>query len=159
MKNNHKRRPDYETLYPGVYIPDEVLEFLKKSDRRMEYFAYDLKRDRVRKDRHGRTVRDEDGFPVRLPEREVSLERLIEEDWEFTAPGPLPEDIVAAKAEKEELRRCVNLLTPEERELITASYYKCVPERKLAVMYGLSKTAVHTRKEKNLRKIQKMMGE
>jgi len=120
---NKKRRPDYEALYPNVKIAPEILGYLKKSDRRMEYFERDLKRDRAKQDSHGRVLRDVDGQTMKLPEREVSLEKMMEEDWEFPADSPTPEEELVSKSEKQILFQALESLTLDERDLINALYF------------------------------------
>lgn len=43
MSKKDKYLIDYKKLYPGVDIPPEVLDVLKKSDRKMMYVELDLK--------------------------------------------------------------------------------------------------------------------
>ena len=62
---------DYEKLYPGVDIPPEVLEVLKKSDRKMMYLELDLKSEHYI---------NKEGQEIVLPSRERSLELMFEDD-------------------------------------------------------------------------------
>ena len=72
------KRPDYKSLYPEA--SDEIIEFLVKSDRKMEYQQYDLKRER-------RIINKESKSGVYIPSREDSLERLIESNTQFIDEG------------------------------------------------------------------------
>jgi RNA polymerase sigma factor (sigma-70 family) len=151
MKKSKRRfRPDYAALYPGVEISDEVMAVLKQSDRKMEYMERDLKRDRV--------VKTPDGKIIRLPEREDSLDRLTDADWEFPDEAPSPEEVILASAEIEELRRCLSLLNEDERELIEAIFYGGVTEREYGARIGLSQKNVNKRKRQILGKIKIFWG-
>ena len=47
MSKKDKYLIDYKKLYPGVDIPPEVLDVLKKSDRKMMYVELDLKSEHL----------------------------------------------------------------------------------------------------------------
>lgn len=49
MSKKDKYLIDYKKLYPGVDIPPEVLDVLKKSDRKMMYVELDLKSEQLLK--------------------------------------------------------------------------------------------------------------
>jgi hypothetical protein len=53
-----------------------------------------LKRSRVLKDANGKAVRDKNGNATMLPEREISLDKLIDEDWDFLSMELSPEDVL-----------------------------------------------------------------
>jgi RNA polymerase sigma factor (sigma-70 family) len=118
-----------------------------------------LKCDRVLKDANGKAVRDENGNTVTLPEREVSLDKLIDEDWDFPSSAPSPEDILLAAefSEVDELHRCIALLDEDEQALIRALFFEGLTERQYAEKLGISKTALHARKVKVLIKIKNLM--
>ena len=44
MSSRDKYHPNYKELYPGIQNRPEILDTLKKSDRKMEYMEVDLKR-------------------------------------------------------------------------------------------------------------------
>lgn len=144
MSKKYKFRTDYEKLCPGVEINPEVLLLLKKSDRRMEYFERDLKRGRYVRDKKGKAVRDKNGQLIDLPEREVSMEKLIGESWEFFSDDLTPEENVinTENADIFELHRCMTLLTEEECDLITALYFHKMTIRGYADSKGMSKSRV-----------------
>jgi len=157
MKKWKTRRPDYSKLYPDVNIPEEVLQFLKKSDRKMEYLEYDIKRYRYARGKDGKTIRDSNGNPEVLPEREVSLEKLIAEGEDFPSCAFSPDNVIIAKMETEELRRRINRLNSGERKLINALFYSNsgngMSEREYAKLSGIPRKTIAYQKAKILAKL------
>jgi RNA polymerase sigma factor (sigma-70 family) len=150
MSKKIKFRPDYSALYPDLDIPADVLAFLKKSDRQMEYQERDLKRDRV-----GRAA---DGTKIRLPEREDSLERLLECDWQFPDVAPSPEETMLAQEELDALRCGVASLDENERALVQALFYDGLTEREYAAVVGISQKNVNKKKQRILAKLKKYLA-
>lgn len=147
--SKHKYRPNYEILYPGVEIPPDVLDFLKKSDMRMEYEDYHRKRERV--------VKDSDGNINVLPSLEDSLDRLLEAYKQFPADMPSPEEIFLDSAEIETLHHCVALLDKDEQRLIEALFNNGMTVREYAAASGLSKSKVDRDKKKILDKLKNLL--
>jgi len=140
-----------------VNVSEEVYTVYAKAGYKMENMEFGIKCDRVLKDADGRAVRDEHGNPVILPEREVSLDKLIGEDWDFPSSEPSPEETVIDLIEIEALYSCLDLLDANERELIDALFFEGLTERDYADEIGISKTALHARKVKVLAKMKKLM--
>jgi hypothetical protein len=76
-----------------------MLKSTKKSTRRysqgtykMEYMEHGIKRDRIKQDANGIEVKGKNGLPVILPELEVSLDKLVDEDWDFSSSEMSPEE-------------------------------------------------------------------
>jgi len=157
MEKWKTRRPNYSELYPGVVIPGEVLQFLKQSDRRMEYLEYEIKRDRHARCKDGKRAKDSNGQPVALPELEVSLEKLMEEDWKFPANAISPEDEAIARIELDEVNRRLSLLCQRERELIGALFFshggKGMSDREYEKQSGIPRKTIAYRKAKILAKL------
>ena len=156
-RNYSKRKNDdgsiaYIITVDGVDVEvgKEVYAEYASSARQMEYMELDLKRDRTLQDNHGRSVTDENGYPIALPEREISLEKLMGEDWDFPADELKPEDAVMQHMEHEGLYRCLDLLNDGERALVEALFFNSITEREYAQTLGISKTALHARKIKVL---------
>lgn len=147
--SKHRYRPNYAALYPGVQIDPDVLNFLKKSDMRMEYEDYRRKRERV--------VKDADGNIVVLPSLEDSLDRLLEADKQFPADMSSPEEIFLGSVEIEKLRHCVALLTDDERMLIEALFNNGMTVREYASISGLSKSKIDRDKKKVLDKLKNLL--
>jgi RNA polymerase sigma factor (sigma-70 family) len=144
-----------------VEVSAEVYKEYATGSRKMEYMEFDLKRDRVLKDTEGKAVLDENGLPFALPEREVSLDKLIDEDWDYKSSEPSPEDafISAVGSEVEELHRCITLLTNDEQALIKALFFEGIEEQAYADMLGIKRQNVNKRKLRILKKIKKFLRE
>lgn len=142
-----------------IEVSQAVYTAYAKSERQLEYMERDLKRDRVMQDANGRIVCDNDGLPVLLLEREVSLERLMDEDWSFPAEGSEPEKIVLRHMEYDELHRCLELLCPDEWALINALFFKGMTEREYAVKTAIPQKTINDRKTKILKRLKKLLAE
>lgn len=137
------------------YVPvsKEVYTVYAQSERQLEYMELDLKRDRVLQDANGRTILDESGLPIILPEREVSLDKLMDEDWDFPSSVPSPEDAVLKQLEASHLHQCLNLLDPDERMLIDALFFEGLTERACAKRSGIPQKTINDRKGRILKKL------
>ena len=124
--------------------------------RKMKYTELDLKHGRVKKDGGSKPVLDANGQPVILPELETSLDKLLDEDWEFRSSEPLPEEDVIGQIETESLYHCLDLLKDSERELIEALFFDSLTEREYAAKTGLSQKTVNNRKHKILGKLKNL---
>jgi|GEM_PF-4684472 len=95
MAKRDKYHPDYKKLYPGEEITPEVLESLKRSDRKMEYMEVDLKQGSFRQ--HAAEF---------AYSREISLDQLRdEEEIDFLSPSLSPEEIAVHIDEIDRLYR------------------------------------------------------
>ena len=126
---------------------------------KMEHMERGMKRDRVLRDETGAIVRDENGRPIILPEREVSLDKLIAEDWEFLSPALSPEEIVMKQLEIEVLHRCLDLLDSDERKLINALFFDGMSEREYSSKTGMPQKTINYRKHRVLRKLKNLFEE
>jgi len=151
------RRPYYSKLYPGVEIPDEVLQFLKQSDRKIDYLEHGIKCNRYVRGIDGKYVKDSNDQPAVLPELEISLDKLIEEGWDFPTSTSSPEEEVISKMEIEELYRCLDQLSSSEKELIDALFFsndgKGMSEREYSRRTGIPRKTIAYRKSKILEKL------
>ena len=146
MGNRVKFRPNYERLYPGLEIDPEVLDFLKKSDMKMEYQDYHRKRRRPVKNDNGDII-------AYLPGIEVSLEHLIENGACFADDSPGPEALNEEKEEINALYSGINVLNTNERRLINALFFENMTLREYADISGLSKSKIDRDKKKILDKL------
>ena len=132
-------------------ISREVYDFLLQSNRKMRYYSYDIKAERVVKDGEKTIV---------LPAREDSFERLTELGHEFRTEENT-EDAVAKQLLQEQLRLVLAELTAEERRLIHEIFFskdgKGKTEREVAESLGIPYMTVHDRKVKVLDKLKKLM--
>jgi RNA polymerase sigma factor (sigma-70 family) len=141
-----------------IEVSEAVYCAYAQSVRQLEYIERDLKRDRVLQDSKGKVVFDADGRPALLPEREVSLEKLKGEDWDYPADGPNPEDAALQTMEIEALRRCLDSLNQKDRALIQALFFEGKTEREYAAETGNLQQTVHARKRAVLAKLKKLLG-
>lgn len=141
--------PNYKKLYPGVELTPEVLECLDKSDRKMEYAEVDLKVEGF--------VCDQKKVACFLPSREDSLDRLVDEDWQFTLDELSPEAVTLHKDELHRLRFCLAQLSSSEQRLIRSLYFEGLSERQLSVATGIPQKTINDRRRRTLSKLRKMM--
>ena len=158
---NYRKHRNADGSYTYIIIVDgedvEVSEAVYKAyaagSRKMRYMELDLKCDRVLQDEGGRAVLDENRLPVVLPEREISLDKLMIEDWDFPSSEPLPEDIVMERFEIETLYKCLNRLDADERTLIDALFFDGLTEQEYADLIGVTQKTVNNRKHRILSKM------
>ena len=151
----------YTILVNGkaVEVGEDVYTAFATTERKMEYMELDLKRDRVLQDADGRVVRDEHGHPITLPEREMSLDKLLADDWDYQSPEPLTEEAVIGQMEVDTLRHFITMLEADEQALITALFYDGMTEREYAAVLGITQKAVNKRKFKVLGKLKKLFSD
>lgn len=142
------RKINYRERYPEAN--DAIIDVLEKSDRKMEYQQYDLKVERYHVDYTHLTI-------SRIPSREDSYERLIEENWQFASKDESVEDVAIKEILIKKMLNYLNQLTSEEQELISELFYNEKSEEAYAKQIGLSQRGVNKRKHKILSKLKKMM--
>ena len=136
-----------------VEVTEAVYTAYAAGDRKMRYMELDLKCDRVLRNEKGKAVLDEHGNPVALPEREMSLDKLIGEDWDFPSSEPSAEDAVLGLLETEALYGCLDRLDTDERALIDALFFEGLTEREYADRIGVVQKTVNNRKNRILEKL------
>ena len=130
--HNDPYRVDYLKIYPCLKERPDVLEVLKKSDRKMKYMEVDLKSEQRRKNA-------ENGAESYVPSKEDSLERLIySAKCQFADDAEGVEDAVIRKDNLRRLRAALDQLSEEERVLIHALFFDERSERELEEMMGAS---------------------
>ena len=141
-----------------VEVSEAVYTEYAKGGYKMEYMENHLKRNRTQQDpKSGRPVLDEYGQPIVLPEREVSLDKMLGEDWDFPLSEPATEDAVIEWIDFETLYRCLDSLDADERNLINALFFEELSIREYAEITGLSKSAVDRRRTKILGKLKEFL--
>lgn len=150
MARYDQYHPNYRKLYPGVELTPEVLDFLDKSDRKMEYAEVDLKVE-------GFTCDQKKMIARFLPSREDSFDRLLEDDVQFALVGLSPEDEAIHTDELHRLRVCLTLLSDCESRLIRALYFDGLSEPELSKQTGVSQQLINYRKQKILQKLKKLL--
>ena len=155
----------------GRYYVIDVDKFVEVSEvvykeytsfaRKMKNMELDLKRNRTLQNAKGKPVLDEHELPITLPEREISLDKLMEEGWDFPSSATSTEDIVLGleNAEVEELHHCIALLDDDEQDLIQALFFDGKSEQEYADMLGVTRQAVNKKKLRILKKLRELMEE
>ncbi len=140
-----------------VKVSADIYKEYARSARQLEYIEHDLKRNRVLRDKNGKPVIGANGHPTILPELEVSLDKLIdEENWDFAADDRL-EDVVLRNIEEDALHRCLNMLDANDRALIQALMFEHQTVRKYMKETGIPLMTIQNRKVRILRKIKKLL--
>ena len=149
--HNDPYRVDYLKIYPCLKERPDVLEVLKKSDRKMKYMEVDLKSEQRRKNA-------ENGAESYVPSKEDSLERLVySAKCQFADDAEGVEDAVIKKDDLCRLRAALDQLSEEERALIHALFFDECSERELEEMMGIHRMTIHNRKIRILQKMKKML--
>ena len=144
-----------EDMY--VLVSKEVYTVYAQSERQLEYMACDLKRDRILQDADGKAVLDQNGQPIMLPEREVSLDKLMAEEWDYPSSAPSPESVVLDRLEIAALHQGLSSLTAEERTLIEALFFEGLTGRAYSERSGIPQKTVNDRKNRILKKLYQLL--
>ena len=140
-----------------VSVSKEVYTVYAQSERQLEYMDLDLKRDRILQDTDGKAVLDKNGLPIILPEREVSLDKLMAEEWDYPSSAPSPESTVLDQLEIAALYRCLASLDTDERTLIEALFFEGLTERAYSERSGIPQKTVNDRKNRILKKLNQLL--
>ena len=142
MSNERKQRYLY---IDGQAVPvsEQVYRVYQHYERKEEYFSYDLKVEKFQKE-----------TASFLPSREDSYERLLEQDKQFAASAQPVEEQAVSSVWLEGLLEC---LSEDERIILHKLYFEDKSERIVSMELGISKTALHQRKVKLLRKLKKFL--
>lgn len=166
QKNRNYRKlknPDGSFIYlikaedKYVSVSKEVYTIYAQSERQLEYIELDQKRDRVLQDANGKAVLDQNGQPIILPEREVSLDKLMAEDWDYPSSAPSPESVVLNQLEIAALHQSLSSLETEERALIEALFFEGLTERAYSEQSGIPQKTVNDRKNRILKKLNQLL--
>ncbi|MDL2274034.1 sigma-70 family RNA polymerase sigma factor [Oscillospiraceae bacterium OttesenSCG-928-G22] len=141
--SKHRNNADNLGVSMDVYL------FLRQSNRKLRYFACDLKRERIIIDGERVTF---------IPSREDSLDRLWQDEGvEFAAEQKSVEDIVVESILVEQLHAAIARLDDGERRLIEEIFYQERYEDEIAESLGITQQAVSYRKKIVLDKLRKLM--
>ncbi len=122
-----KKRADALGVTPEVYL------FLRQSNRKIRYFTYDLKKEKIIIDGERITI---------IPEREDSLDRLVNQGLSFAVEEESVEDRVIAVVLREQLRDALKLLDADERSLIENLFFSDQTEEEVSVILGITQQTV-----------------
>lgn len=140
------RIPNFRKMYPEA--SDEIIEILKRSERKMQYQEFDLKKEYTMIDQETQTV-------WTIPSQEDSYERLLELSVSFAVDQPSTEDIAIQNILLKQLEDALHLLAPDEMDLIEQLYFREYSEREVAENYEVSQNTIHRRKHQILRKLKR----
>ena len=150
MSSHDKYHPNYKELYPGIQNRPEILDTLKKSDRKMEYMEVDLKR--------GTFIYDgEKQIAKFIPSREDSYDQMVSEDVQFVADETSVEMIVIRRIQIQKLRQVLPLLEPEEYAMVNKVFFEGTSVRKLAKQSDIPHMTLQNRLNRILEKLKIMM--
>ena len=160
-RNFRKREnPDGSYVYvitvdgQDVEVGEAVYTAYAQGGHKMEYMENHLKRNRVQKDpKSGKVMYDGHGQPMMLLEREVSLDKLMDDDWDFPSPTPEEVQLSIEDLENPVLRRCMALLSAKEQAFINALLAADLDDQVCADVLGFTRQAVNKRKNRIIKKI------
>jgi len=134
-----------------VPVSEEVYREYYRAEDKERYFMGRLKK--------GHTKVNPDTQEVcYIPSRELSYEQLVEQDWQFAAPGDSVEDRAVRVELLEKLQAALHSLSAEEMALLEELFYREKTEREVAGLYAVSQNTIHYRKNRLLDKLRKLMG-
>ncbi len=132
----------------AVEVSEEIHDYLTTSDRQMRYCDKDRKQSNWDIDMEKETV-------IKIPSREDSLNRLTDIGKEF---ADITSDFQEPIIKKIVLEQALLKLSDEEYYLITQLFYLQRTERDMAEELGLFRNAVHSQKQRILRKLKKLIN-
>lgn len=122
--------------------------FLRRSNRKIRYFAHDLKAD---------TIIIDDNKIVFIPGREDSLNRMEDEGVMFATDEKSVGDIVIGNLLLEQLHKALAQLSKNEWRLIEDIFFLEKFEEEMAETLAITQQAVNKRKKRVLIKLKRMM--
>jgi len=140
-----------------IEVSEAVYSAYAEGGYKMEHMEHSVKNSRILQDSNGIAVRDEHGNALLLPEREVSLEKLLDENWDFLSSEPSPEDEVMERIQIEALHEYLEILDANERALINALFFDGMTEREYSAKTGIPQKTINDRKFKVLGKLKKLL--
>jgi len=133
-----------------VEVDRDLYLYFYRSRRRIDYYEHDIKTEVAIRDENGEII----GY---MPSKEDSLDRILESGADFCDDGESVEDLVIKKLMAEKLKQCLLLLEPDERRLIDELFFNGKSERQMSVQTGIHNMTIHSRKQKILAKLRKLM--
>ena len=152
MPRYNRYYPNYEQIYSGVKIQPEVMRVLRASDRKMRYMERGIKTEQVTEDpaTHAVTV---------LPQREDSLERLIEEDRKQFASADDLEEQVLFRERIDLIRKAVGKLKKNYRRIVYYRYWKDLTQEEIAQKLSMTQQGVSYLERQALLQLRAMLKE
>lgn len=136
-----------------VPVSQKLYQEYRRSVRKEKYFTVDLKEEEFIYDPEKRIA-------VLLPGREDSLERLLEQNRQFsTLDGEAVEDVVVRSILLEKLRRALRTLPTDELRMIDEIFFQERTEREASNKFHLSRTTFQHRLDCILEKLRNLLNE
>lgn len=129
-------------------VTKEEARAFRRFQRRVRYLEINIKQERFDRER-----------AALLPSKEDSLERLYELGVDFAVEQEPLEETVVTKIMVDKLHECLDRLTEDERNLIFALFFQGMTVREYAEKAKIHFMTVHSRKERILGKLLKMLQE
>lgn len=130
-----------------VAVSKELYEYDRQSERKITYSEVDRKTERFKVDRENLKAEF-------IPSLEDSLDRLLEIGEQFAERDS---DFSSYAEMRIDLRRALERLSHNERELIYKLFFLCQTEREIADEYGVFSNVIHKKKCAILAKLHKLL--
>lgn len=130
-----------------VAVSKELYDYDRRSERKITYAEVDRKTERFKVDRENLKAEF-------IPSLEDSLDRLSEIGEQFAEKDS---DFSSHADMRIDLRRALERLSHNERELIYKLFFLCQTEREIADELGIYRNAVHKKKLAILAKLHKYL--
>lgn len=116
------------------------------------YYAY------YRAKRYEKNLEEKDARNRKVLFSNLDTEMLNGEEMIPDMEARSVESFVIETLMLERMRKCLELLGEEEKEIIRVLFFKNMSEREAAAEWGISQPAVHKRKNRVLTQLRNMMG-
>ena len=133
-----------------VGVTEEVYREYKRAEDKEQYFMKRLKKGRF-------VISEEDKAVSYIPSREVSLEQLLERDWNFPDKGEAVDDKAVRICLLEKLEEALYSLSSEELALVMELFYLEKSERGASATLHMARSTLRRRKTRILKKLKKKM--
>lgn len=130
-----------------VAVSKELYEYDRQSERKITYAEVDRKTERFKVDQENLKAEF-------IPSLEDSLDRLSEIGEQFAEKNS---DFSSYADIRLDLRRALEQLSQNERELIYKLFFLCQTEREVADEYGVFSNVIHKKKCAALAKLHKLL--
>ena len=129
-------------------VTEEIYKVSRKYSNQLSYAERIKKAEKITIDKHGKISIE--------PSKEVSLERLLEIDIDFSdTRSPSVEDLIEVKLMLEHALGCLH---PKDRALIELHYYKGYSKPEIAKLLGISLVAVHKKIDRILYQLNELLS-
>lgn len=110
-----------------------------------------------RMDRHARHLEEKDVAHGKVLYSDMDTEDLVGEEVIPDSVTPSVEEMALDRVMMDKLRKCLLLLTRQEKDLVDGLYFQKLNESQLAVKTGIPRMTIHDRHKKILSKLKRLM--